>query len=80
MLVIWSGYYRYTVNHYLSSFSIAACSSLNVTVGSRVKLADFPSDDVTLIFFLAGLLVGLGELGLGGVAFVEGGGVTEAYS
>ena len=48
----------------LSSFSIAACSSGKVVLGSRVKLAVRPSDDVTLIFFLAGF-PGVGEGGEG---------------
>ena len=38
----------------LSSFSIAACSCIKVVLGSSVKLAVLPSDDVTFIFLEAG--------------------------
>ena len=58
---------------------MASCSSEKVTLSSRVKLAVFPSDDVTLILFLAGWLVGLGEspVGRGGVVLAGGGGVND---
>ncbi len=64
---------------HLSSLAMASCSSEKVTLSSRVKLAVFPSDDVTLILFLAGWLVGLGEspVGRGGVVLAGGGGVND---
>ena len=41
---------------------MAACSSVNVVLGSRVKLAVRPSDEVTLIFLEVGFPEG-GEVG-----------------
>jgi len=56
-------------DQHLSSLSMAAWSSEKVTDGSRVRLAVFPSDEVTRILLCAGFP----EVGLGG----EGGVVEE---
>ena len=42
----------------LNSFLIASCSCSKVVLGSRFRLADLPSERVSLIFLLAGLLPG----------------------
>ena len=39
---------------------MASWSCSKVVLGSRVRLADLPSESVSLIFFLAGLLTGEG--------------------